>query len=96
MVSSVGLTIGTGGVGANMTFRIFFGGWLYPEEASFGAAGAVELEEFPVDCARSAAEAAQVTNAPHMRRVNTFRAGMAPSGLDVVDGVSAGMSVFSF
>ena len=45
--------MGSGGEGASMTSRMFFGGWLYPLAPSFGATVAeVALEEAESDCAR--------------------------------------------
>jgi len=49
-VSCVGLTLGTGGEGARITSRMFFGGWLYPDALSIG-----------LDCATMGAEVAQAT-----------------------------------
>jgi hypothetical protein len=47
-------------MGARITSRMFFGGRLYPEAVSFGAAG---LED-AVDCATAGANIAQTNSAP--------------------------------
>jgi hypothetical protein len=71
--------MGTGGEGASMTSRMFFGGWLYPDAPSFGATVAeVTLEEDEFDCARMGT-IAQATSAPTKKQSNPFRAGMVPS-----------------
>ncbi len=59
-----------------MTSRMFFGGWLYPEDVSAGSAAV--FEEDDTDCAAAGAQNAQTTNAsissaPAKRRFLSLR-----------------------
>jgi hypothetical protein len=51
-----------GGIGARITSRMFFGGWLYPDVSAAGAA--VPFEEDGVDCAVMGKPIVQATSAP--------------------------------
>jgi hypothetical protein len=57
-----------------------FGGWLYPDVPSFGAAGAeITLKESEFDCARMGTDVAQATSAPTKAQIKAFRIGIVPS-----------------
>jgi hypothetical protein len=61
-----------------MTSRMFFGGWLYPEVASTGLAGAgVTLDENEVACPAMGTDVAQATSAPTKRQFKAFRPGIS-------------------
>src|ERR1700691_1240167 len=77
IVSCVGLTAGIGGEGACITSRIFFGGWLYPDEVPTGLAVAeAAFDENAVDCAAIGTDIALAKSAPDKRRFNAFRTGI--------------------
>ena len=64
-----------------MTSKMFLGGWLYPDAASDGFAGAeTAFDEDAVDCAARGRDAVQTTRAPAKRRFKAFRSGMSNLG----------------
>jgi hypothetical protein len=57
---------------------MFFGGWLYPEVNSFGAAGAeVTLGKDALDCAAMGTDVKQATTAPTNKQVKAFWPGIS-------------------
>jgi hypothetical protein len=62
-------------MGARITSRIFFGGWLYPDVVSLAAAGAaaaIEEVDVNVDCAAVGTHAAPATSTAVSRSFNAF------------------------
>jgi hypothetical protein len=59
---------------------MFFGGRLYPDAASLGAAGvAVAFDEDELDCAAMGKDATQAKSAPAKRRFKAFWSGIVSS-----------------
>jgi hypothetical protein len=68
MLSCVGLTKGSGGEGARMTAKMFFGGWLYPDVRWTGVADfAAAFDEDEVDCAAVGTDVAEASSAQAKR-----------------------------
>jgi hypothetical protein len=77
MLSCVGLSRGTGGEGARMTARMFFGGWLYPDVPWIGAVDfAAAFGKDEVDCAAMGTDAAQASSAQAKRQFKAFWIGI--------------------
>jgi hypothetical protein len=77
IASCVGLIRGWGGEGASMTSRMFFGGWLYPDAPSYGAAGEATFEKDEFVCAAKGTGVRQTTINPTKREVKAFQAGIS-------------------
>src|ERR1700689_659281 len=76
-MSCAGLTSGTGGEGACITSRMFFGGWLYPDAPNGATDGEGTVEGSDADCARTPEDVAQATSAETKRHFRAFCTGIS-------------------